>query len=233
MNNRKKVLLRTVLAAVLGTTLVSSAMAAFTLNGTRFIYEEGKKNISFEVSSSSQETYGGQVWIDNVSQNKADVFMVPSPPFFKVGPQGKQIVRLMNVNPALPSDRESLFRLNVQEIPPKPKETDGSLLAIAMNTQVKLIYRPKSLTDGRKEAEKQLTLVSRDGSVWIKNPTPYYFAVTKVKSQGKEVKLSSEAQRALAQLAPYSEASTGHSGLNEVSVEALNDWGGAVSYDVK
>jgi P pilus assembly chaperone PapD len=60
--------------------------------------------------------------------------------------------------------------LNVQEIPPKPKETDGSVLAIAMNTQVKLIYRPKSLTDGRKEAEKQLTLVNRDGSVWIKKP---------------------------------------------------------------
>ncbi|MBC6504735.1 fimbria/pilus periplasmic chaperone, partial [Citrobacter freundii] len=78
MSNRKNIVLQATLAAVLGTTLVSSAMAAFTLNGTRFIYEEGKKNISFEVSSSSQETYGGQVWVDNVSQNKADVFMVPS-----------------------------------------------------------------------------------------------------------------------------------------------------------
>lgn len=233
MNNRKKMVLQAALAVVLGTTLVSSAMAAFTLNGTRFIYDEGKKNISFEVSSSAQETYGGQVWIDNVSQNKADVFMVPSPPFFRVGPKGRQIVRLMNVNPALPSDRESLFRLNVQEIPPKPKETDGSVIAIAMNTQVKLIYRPKALVEGRKDAEKQLTLVNRDGSVWIKNPTPYYFAVTKVKSQGKEVVLSGVAQRALAQLAPYSEASTGHSGLSGVSVDALNDWGGAVSYDVK
>ncbi|ELV0074150.1 fimbrial chaperone [Salmonella enterica] len=225
--------LQAALAVVLGTTLISSAMAAFTLNGTRFIYDEGKKSISFEVSSSSQETYGGQVWIDNVSQNKADVFMVPSPPFFRVGPKGRQVVRLMNVNPTLPSDRESLFRLNVQEIPPKPKETDGSVIAIAMNTQVKLIYRPKALTEGRKDAEKQLTLVNRDGNVWIKNPTPYYFAVTKVKSQGKEVVLSGVAQRALAQLAPYSEASTGHSGLSGVSVDALNDLGGAVSYDVK
>ncbi|HIF3101884.1 TPA: fimbrial chaperone [Salmonella enterica] len=233
MNNRRKILLQATSAAILVISLVNSAMAAFTLNGTRFIYEEGKRNISFEVSSSSQETYGGQVWIDNVSQNKADVFMVPSPPFFKVGPKGRQIVRLMNVNPALPSDRESLFWLNVQEIPPKPKETDGSVIAIAMNTQVKLIYRPKALVEGRKGAEKQLTLVSRDDCVWIKNPTPYYFAVTKVKSQGKEVRLSAVAQRELAQLAPYSEVSTGHRGLSGVSVEALNDWGGAVNYDVK
>ncbi|ELE1583982.1 fimbrial chaperone protein, partial [Salmonella enterica] len=60
MNNRKKMVLQAALAVVLGTTLISSAMAAFTLNGTRFIYDEGKKSISFEVSSSSQETYGGQ-----------------------------------------------------------------------------------------------------------------------------------------------------------------------------
>ncbi|EJT5288047.1 fimbrial chaperone protein, partial [Salmonella enterica] len=44
--------LQAALAVVLGTTLISSAMAAFTLNGTRFIYDEGKKSISFEVSSS-------------------------------------------------------------------------------------------------------------------------------------------------------------------------------------
>ncbi|MBC6504640.1 fimbria/pilus periplasmic chaperone, partial [Citrobacter freundii] len=154
------------------------------------------------------------------------------PPFFKVGPKGKQVVRLMNVNAALPADRESLFRLNVQEIPPKPKETEGSVLAIAMNTQVKLIYRPKAITAGRKEAEKQLTLVNRDGHIWIKNPTPYYFAVTKVKSHGKELKLNGTAQRALAQLAPYSEVSTGHSGLSGISVDAINDWGGVVNYDI-
>ncbi|ECH9425824.1 fimbrial chaperone protein, partial [Salmonella enterica subsp. enterica] len=54
-------------------------MAAFTLNGTRFIYEEGKKNTSFEVSNSAKETYGGQVWIDNTTQPKDSVSLVPSP----------------------------------------------------------------------------------------------------------------------------------------------------------
>ena len=33
------------LAALLSFSFCSQAMAAFTLNGTRFIYEEGKKNI--------------------------------------------------------------------------------------------------------------------------------------------------------------------------------------------
>lgn len=233
MNSIKKFFKLAAMTTSMTLFFAGSAIAAFTLNGTRFIYEEGKKNISFEVSSSSDDIYGAQVWIENISQSKADVFIVPSPPFFRIGPRGKQIVRLMNVNPTLPSDKESLFRLNVQEIPPKPKETDGSVIAIAMNTQVKLIYRPKALAEGRKNAEKQLVLSNRDGRVWIKNPTPYYFAVTKLKSQGKEIELNADVQRALAQLAPYSEVNTGHTNLKDVSVIALNDWGGAVKYDIK
>lgn len=50
----------------------------------------------------------------------------------------------MNTVSNLPKDRESLFWLNVQEVPPKPevKDGEGSVLAMAMNTRVKLIYRP-------------------------------------------------------------------------------------------
>lgn len=56
------------LAALLSLSFCSQSMAAFVLNGTRFIYEEGKKNVSFEVTNNADKTYGGQVWIDNTSQ---------------------------------------------------------------------------------------------------------------------------------------------------------------------
>ena len=46
--------------------------------------------------------------------------MVPQPPFFKVGAKQKQIIRIMKTDSSLPTDRESLFWLNVQEVPPKP-----------------------------------------------------------------------------------------------------------------
>ncbi len=218
---------------LLTVTIAVPAQAAFSLSGTRFIYEEGKKSTSFEVTNNSQDTYGGQVWIENVSRNTSDVFMVPSPPFFKIDGESKQIVRLMNVNDELPKDRESLFMLNVQEIPPKPKDDDGNVLAIAMNTKVKLIYRPKALTQSRKDAEKQLTLVNRDGSMWIKNPTPYYFAVIAVKSHERTVKLSDDVMKSVGQFAPNSEINLRIPSLTgEVSVDAINDWGGVVNYVV-
>lgn len=55
------------LATVLYLAFCSQAMAAFVLNGTRFIYEEGKKNTSFTVTNEADKTYGGQVWIDNTN----------------------------------------------------------------------------------------------------------------------------------------------------------------------
>lgn len=227
--NKKNALLGTSLAVVLTTTLATPAMAAFILNGTRFIYEEGKKNISLEVTNNAQDTYGGQIWIDNISQNKSDVFMVPSPPVFKVDAGKKQIIRLMNVNPALPADRESMFRINAQELPPKPKQTEGSVLAIAMNTQVKLIYRPKALTEGRKDAEKKLTTLNK-GTTWLKNPTPYYFAVTGLKVNGKTVTIPKDNAAGLAMLAPFSEADTGLNAGGKLTVQAINDWGGVQDY---
>lgn len=232
--NKINFMKKTIWVVMLSGILAVPSQAAFSLNGTRYIYEEGKKNISFEVSNSSDETWGGQVWIDNESQNKNDVFIVPSPPFFKVDGGSKQIIRLMNVSDTLPKDRESLFMLNVQEVPPMPKNAEGNVIAIAMNTRVKVIYRPKSLAEGRRDAEKQLTLVNRDGSLWIRNPTPYYFAVVKVKNKGIEQKLNDEVADLLSQLKPFSEVNTRLKDLyGEVSVDALNDWGGAVNYVVK
>lgn len=221
--------------SLLSLVMSSQAMAAFVLNGTRFIYEEGKKNTSFEVTNQSENTYGGQVWIDNTNQGNDTAYMLPVPPFFKVTAKGKQIVRIMRADSALPSDRESLFWLNVQEIPPKPKgEVEGGVLAVAINTRVKLIYRPKSLVAGRENAEKGMQITRRDGETWLTNPTPYYFAVTAVKVNGKSVSLSESVQNRLAQVAPKAEISLGSVALNgAVSVEAVNDWGGTADYALK
>ncbi|STC90480.1 Chaperone protein faeE precursor [Edwardsiella hoshinae] len=213
--------------------MAHTAMAAFSLNGTRFIYEQGKKSISFEVSNSAKETYGGQVWIDNTNQAADRVFLVPSPPFFKLNPGQRQIVRLMNVDPHLPPDRESLFWLNVQEVPPKPANAEGNLLAIAMNTQVKVLFRPQALLAGRKDAEKKLRVSREHGDTRLTNPTPYYFAVVSVKLNGHPLSLPKATLDSLAQLAPYASVSLGHRALTgRLTVEAIDDWGGVQSYAI-
>ncbi len=65
----------------------------------------------------------------------------PSPTFFKVAEQHKQILRILKINDALPKDKESLFWINIQEIPKAPKDGTNTL-SIALHTQVKMFYRP-------------------------------------------------------------------------------------------
>ena len=222
------------LATILSFAFCSQSMAAFVLNGTRFIYEEGKKNTSFTVSNEADKTYGGQVWIDNTNQGNG-VYMVPQPPFFKVGAKQKQVIRIINTDSTLPKDRESLFWLNVQEVPPKPevKDTEGSVLAIAMNTRVKLIYRPASIKDGRQGAEKQLILEQRGNETLLKNPTSYYMAVIGMKVDGKKVMLSDKVLADVAQLSPFSEVSLGKKISGKASVDAINDWGGTEEFTIR
>ncbi|EAA6552181.1 fimbrial chaperone protein [Salmonella enterica subsp. diarizonae] len=223
------------LSILLAGLLVScQSMGAFTLNGTRFIYESGSKNISFEVTSHSSDTWGGQVWIENVSMPADTVTLVPAPTFFKVNGNQRQVVRVLDVNDApLPKDRESLFRLNVQEIPPEPRK-GSSVLSLAMNTRVKLIYRPASLTEGRKDAEKQLRIEQRDGVSVLVNPTPYYFAVVKLHSgdtdKGPLIQTPVQTADALSEMAPHAEVPLGKTVRLPVTVEAIDDYGAVRSH---
>lgn len=219
--------------SALAMTLCSNAMAAFVLNGTRFVYEEGKKNTSFEVTNNADETYGGQIWVDNSNQGDG-VYMITTPPFFKIGPKQKQIARILRTDTPLPTDRESLFWLNVQEIPPKPKNEDGNLLSVAVNTRVKLFFRPKSIIDGRKGAEKKIKVIHQGNNSFLSNPTPYYFAVVGVAVNGQPLKLDDAEQNALAVLEPFGKASLGKDSLNgKVTVDAVNDWGATESFDLQ
>ncbi|MDI7245415.1 fimbrial chaperone [Providencia rettgeri] len=196
-----------------------NAYSAFTLNGTRFIYDEGRKNIAIEVKNNSNKTYGGQVWIDNLSGN--DVFFVPAPNLFKIAGEEKQIIRLLYVNDILPKDRESLFWLNVQEIPPIASADESNVLAVALNTQVKLIYRPKILAEHREDAEKNLTY---SGST-LKNPTPYYFALTQVSVDGRPLVLSKEIEQSISLFPPFSEVNLQRPLSGKVAIEAIDDYG--------
>ncbi|HAF2128136.1 TPA: fimbrial chaperone [Salmonella enterica subsp. diarizonae] len=222
---------------LVGLLISSQTMAAFTLNGTRFIYEGGNKNSSFEVTNHATDTWGGQVWIDNVSLPADTVALIPAPTFFRVDGEQKQVVRVLDVNDAaLPKDRESLFRLNVQEIPPAPG-AGNNVLSLAMNTQVKLLYRPDALKAGRPDAEKQLRLEQRGGSSVLVNPTPYYFAVMKLHAGTSDraamIPVPAQSTAALNTLAPYAEVSLGKTVTLPVTVTAIDDYGATRNYTLE
>ncbi|HBA9587406.1 TPA: fimbria/pilus periplasmic chaperone [Escherichia coli] len=51
---------------------------------------------------------------------------------------------------SLPTDRESVFSINVMGIPTEDKSNSGGRIKIAINTKIKLFYRPESINNKRR-----------------------------------------------------------------------------------
>ncbi|KJF85395.1 fimbrial chaperone [Photobacterium leiognathi] len=227
---------KTIFALLFMSVFISyPSFAAFILNGTRYIYNENDKNISITISNESKETYGGQVWVDNINESDNSVSFIAIPSFFKVDGNDNQIIRIMKTSEALPKDRESIFWLNVQEIPPKSKDKKSNIIVVAINTKVKLIYRPDNLSIKRLNAEKRIKLINDNGNYYLENPTPYYFAITKIIVNEKTISLKNKVSNKLAIFAPKTKVKLTSINLNsksKIKIDAIDDYGATNQYEI-
>lgn len=155
----------------------SSAWAALSVDQSRYIFEGDKDAVSIVVENASPKTYGGQTWIENIKEVDTRPTFVVTPPFFKVAGKGKQVLRVIKALEQMPEDKESIYWVSLQEIPPLNK--DGGL-SVALRTKVKLLYRPAGLMKDRKGAESGLSVKTVDGKTELVNTTPYIFAIADV-----------------------------------------------------
>lgn len=202
----------------------TSSHAAFVLNSTRYIFDEKKENISLHVDNESTQEYGGQIWIENQKQSDKNVYFAPSPTFFKVAGQHKQVLRILKINDTLPKDKESLFWINVQEIPKAPKD-GANALSIALHTQVKMIYRPDILKDKRENAEKNIKIINDASGTVLFNDSPYYFAVINVKQNGKTVNLNEDIKNKIAAFPPFEKVYLNKKLTGNISLVSFDDYG--------
>ncbi|MFN3357130.1 MAG: molecular chaperone [Pseudomonas sp.] len=72
-------------------------------------------------------------------------------------------------------DRESLFWLNILEIP--LKSSDANSVQFAIRQRLKLLYRPAALTGGSAEAVPQLVWKTHGHRVTVSNPSAYHFSL--------------------------------------------------------
>jgi len=140
----------------------SQAMAGVVITGTRVIYPAAQKEVSVKLNNNGNLPALVQVWVDsgNVESSPADSkapFLL-SPPVFRIDPSKGQTLRMMFTGAALPTDKESVFWLNVLEIPPKaPAATEGAnVLSMAFRSRIKIFYRPAALVGNFEKAPQQL-----------------------------------------------------------------------------
>jgi len=203
-----------------------SSNAAFQLNRTRIIYS-GDSGHQVFVKNHAPTLYCGQVWIENSDLSVSKNF-VAYPQIFRIESEQKQTVRLLKTDLLLAEDRETLFFLNVQEVPPK-SDTNSSGIVMSFRNRIKLIYRPDLLNEERYESERKMTWLQQGNTLTLKNPTPYYFAITGLLADG-DVLESWEKKP----VAPFSEVTlqVKSSAINTITLFAIDDFGAANEYEI-
>jgi len=168
----------------------SVAQAAFTIVGTRVVYEDAQGEANVRVRYSVGETpVLMQAWLDDGDPESQpgtqDVPFIMNPAVARMTPRAEQIIRILRVGD-LPSERETLFFFNVLEVLPDAdshSDADESFVHLNMQARLKFFYRPKGLQPAPQRAVESLRFSAEppgaDGSLRLRveNPTPYYFTL--------------------------------------------------------
>jgi len=118
-------------------------------------FPSNEREVSVKLSNEGEAPGLVQAWVDNgdidSSPESAKAPFVLTPPVFRVDPKKGQTMRLLYTREPLPDDRESVFWLNLLEVPPKPQDAeDSNFLQMAFRTRIKIFYRPVALNSVQK-----------------------------------------------------------------------------------
>ncbi len=176
----KKIWLRFGAAALLLAAMSELSLAAITIDRTRVVYAGDMKSVSINLSNDNKELpFLAQSWLEDEHYQKISSPLVALPPLQRLEPNSKSVVRVTTLPEAsaLPQDRESLFYFNVREIPPKSDKPN--VLQLALQTRVKLFYRPAAIVVDKKTIwQEQLQFQKSGSQLVVTNPTPFYIVIT-------------------------------------------------------
>lgn len=185
--NIRTTALFSILLPVLSGLAAMSSQAALTVDRSRLIFNEGEKSLSVNVTNRNErDPYLAQAWLDDEQEKKLTGPLMVLPPVQRVEAGGKTRVRLQVVpgTLSLPQDRESVFWFNLREIPPKSNKPN--VLMLAMQSRMKVFYRPKALrVDPMADTlpgTETLTLIREGDRFIVNNPTPYHFTFVEGRS---------------------------------------------------
>ena len=167
------------------------ANANIVINGTRIIYPEKNKDVIVQLVNNGNDPSLVQAWIDdgdiNSTPETANVPFLLSPPVVKVAGNNGQQLRIQKMGTALPGDRESVFYLNVLDIPPTPENLQGAnTLQLAIKSRIKLFYRPAGLTGSTNSITDFIELHAAGTGFKVINKGPYFFTLANVNQKGKK-----------------------------------------------
>lgn len=168
---------------VLGPLLAAvPSSASVVVEATRIVYGAGALQREVQITNEDNFPNVVQVWVDSGDPESRpdahdDRFFI-TPPVFRMEPKSGQSLRLRYLENDLPQDRESLFYLNVLQVPPvSSDQQDNNKVLVMIRNRLKLFYRPETIHADPATAGDaiEFQLEKRDlGYVLVaSNPSPF------------------------------------------------------------
>ncbi|MFB0713320.1 molecular chaperone [Buttiauxella noackiae] len=208
------------LFAALWIVIVVPAQAGIVIGGTRVVFDGGKKESTLTISNPDQAPFLIQSWVDGQEGDTSKAPFIITPPIFRLDGGQDNLLRIISTTANLPTDKESLYWINIKSIPSSEKKENT--LKIAVKSRIKLIYRPRGLPGDLNSAAAALKWQRNGSNLQVNNSSAYYITFFNIKMNGTPLKnLNIIAPQSSAQIALPS------SGGGNLSWQIINDFGGA------
>lgn len=221
------------LTVILIASIALPAHAGIVIYGTRIVYPTEKNEVMVQLMNQENRSSLVQSWIDDgdtsLPPEKIQVPFLLTPPVAKVAANSGQQLKIKKLPNMLPNNKESLFYLNVLDIPPNNPDSAGkNVLKFAMQNRIKLFYRPKGISPVNKHTFQKLSMKRSGGIYSIKNDAANWITVTEVKANN--VKINNES----IMLAPLSSADVAlkNANANQYKMTIIDDHGNYISDNV-
>lgn len=227
---------RVALATAFLVAAVAPATAGVVLNGTRVVYPAQAREVTVQLTNAGESPALVQAWIDagdpdRAPEESAAPFVI-TPPISRVEPGRGQALRIIFAGAPLPDDRESVFWLNVLEVPPAPDAGEQqNYLQVAFRSRVKLFYRPRGLEGVANEAPTDLQWSRVDGALQLVNPTPYHVTIVELRALAADGSTLAKLEEQGRMIAPGESVRWPVGATaNRVAFTTINDYGGRVEH---
>lgn len=175
--------------AVLTLIAAGRADASVVIAATRVIYNQKESEVTLKMNNVGTQPSLVQVWIDSGDPKTGpatagDVPFTITPPIARIDSGKGQTLRIVYTGEPLPQHHESVYWLNVLDIPPKPAGdlADTNRLQLAFRSRIKLFFRPQGLPGEPTQAPSQLVWsVDANGpALLVHNPSAYHVSIVDV-----------------------------------------------------
>jgi P pilus assembly chaperone PapD len=210
-----------------------NALAVVNVDRTRIIFSANQTSQTLNVKNGPENPTVVQIWSDegdlmqSPDLSKTPVFAMP--PMMRLSPDEQRSIRLvLTTRHSLPEDRESLYWLNVYQIPALTQQTGSAerKIVLPLRIRLKVFVRPATLNAPKPDDVQKLRFVVKGNQLSVENPTHWFMSL--------RLQIANNIQVNDVMVAPLSTQSITLSQPalpnEKVSYEVFDDNGNPVSY---